>query len=105
MRIDDFLTDLEFKIDQLVTMDELKRVSAAEGGLDGRAGYVYCSDDYVIVRGETRPIEYYGGFEYVDKDCRHTYGDYVFYSADDDRVWGHIDRFKSNTADKEESNG
>ena len=96
MRIDDFLTDLEFKIDQLVTMDELKRVPASEGGLDDRAGYVYCSDDYVIVRGETRPIEYYGGFEYVDRRCVSTVGRYTFYKRGDSRVDEFLDRVAGN---------
>jgi hypothetical protein len=31
-------------------------------------------------------LDYYGGFEYIDSDYVKTYGEYVFYSADADRV-------------------
>ena len=32
----------------------------------------------------------------VDKNCRKEYGDYVFYSVNDDRVWRHVDTYYSN---------
>jgi hypothetical protein len=38
-------------------------------------------------------MQYYGGFEYVDKDYRYEMGDYVFYTVDDDRVGGHVDSY------------
>jgi hypothetical protein len=58
-------------------------------GLDPRAAYrLWVTIDAIIVkRSEDRTMQYYGGFEYVDKSHRQEIGDYVFYLSDgDDRV-------------------
>lgn len=69
-------------------------VVAALTTLDPRAisGTVYVGEDYIaVLRLNTRALDYYGGFEYVDKECRVEAGDYVFYSALDERVQSVLD--------------
>lgn len=63
-------------------------VTAEDLGLDRRAGYrLLVTEDYIIVYASNRGVlDYYGGFEYVDAGCVSQMGDYVFYSAEDDRV-------------------
>jgi hypothetical protein len=60
-------------------------------GLDRRAGYkFYLGDDFIAVsRSQDRGLQYYGGFEYVDKENRMEVGDIVLYSTLDERVLGH----------------
>ena len=38
-------------------------------------------------------LQYYGGMEYVDKDCRKEVGEYVFYFRESSRVADVIDRY------------
>lgn len=70
------------------TVASLPCVRAEDLGLDRRAAYtVWVDEDALIVRkNEDRTLQYYGGFEYVDKDARIECGDYVIYSNDDSRV-------------------
>lgn len=75
---------------------QMSEVQARELGLDPRAfwGYAYVDETAIVVNKEqARTLDYYGGFEYVDKDYRREVGDYVFYLAEDDRVREHIERF------------
>lgn len=64
-------------------------------GIDPRAAStLYVSYDAIAVpREQDRTLQYYGGFEYVDKEYRVEMGEYVFYLGEDDRVAGHIERF------------
>ena len=57
-------------------------------GLDPRAfsKFWYCYEGIFIYAGGRGRLDYYGGFEYIDSDYVKTYGEYVFYSADADRV-------------------
>lgn len=66
--------------------------TAEQLGLDGRAGRRLCvdRDSIIVAKRDDRSLQYYGGFEYCDKDYRHELGDYVVYTADDDRVQEHI---------------
>jgi len=58
----------------------MERVSADKLGLDIRAGRVYIDrDERVIVSDNARSLEYYGGFEYIDKECKTQIGDYTIY--------------------------
>ena len=62
---------------------------AEDVGLDPRAAYrLWVTIDAIIVpRFYDSGLQYYGGFEYVDKSHRQEIGDYVFYLGDeDDRV-------------------
>ena len=84
-------------VDSLVRdfMDKATEVTAEDLGLDRRAAYRLYITDYVIAvpKGDDRVLQYYGGFEYVDKEYRRELGDWVFYSAEDDRVASHLGRY------------
>lgn len=73
----------------------LDEVRSKDLGLDPRAGgRLYISEDVIVVsKHSDRSLQYYGGFEYVDQEYRSEVGDYVFYTADDDRVRNHIERY------------
>jgi hypothetical protein len=73
----------------------LDEVRAKDIGLDPRAGgRLYISEDVIVVsKHSDRSLQYYGGFEYVDQEYRSEIGDYVFYTADDDRVRNHIESY------------
>ena len=84
-------------VDSLVRdfMDKATEVTAEDLGLDRRAAYrLYVTDEVIAVpKGDDRVLQYYGGFEYVDKEYRRELGDWVFYSAEDNRVASHLDRY------------
>lgn len=75
-------------------LSDATETSAKTFGLDPRAGYqlwLTAEHDAIgVTKARDGQLQYYGGFEYVDKDCRFELGDYVFYSAEDSRVEGHI---------------
>ena len=88
--------------DQVVEIiDEMQEVDASRLGLDQRCGTLYISDkfydstnNFVAVRASMDgTLQYYGGFEYIDKECRIVIGDYVFYSAESDRVQDCFDNY------------
>lgn len=99
--------DLELEIQNILNeaITDSTPVKPEELGLDRRSAQnLWVCDEGIFVREiSDRSLQYYGGFEYVPKDLRHDYGDYIFYSAVDERVWEHIDRFMSNSADKTEN--
>lgn len=96
--------DLLDSVDRLVRdfMDKATAVTAEDLGLDRRAAYrIYVTDEVIAVpKCDDRVLQYYGGFEYVDKEYRRELGDWVFYSAEDDRVAEHLDRY--NEVEEEE---
>lgn len=104
MNIHEALAEIE-QITQNV-IDEMVAVNAEDLGLDPRSAYrkLYVSRDCIAVRKEEdRTLQYYGGFEYVEKDCRFEMGDYVFYTIEDDRVEGHVSEyFDSNDEENED---
>ena len=81
---------------------DMDRATAKELGLDPRSGYeLFVSRDAIVVdKYSDRTLQYYGGFEYVNKDFRTEVGDYVFYTVETNenedrvgRVGECIDRF------------
>ena len=99
------------KIDDLVKVfleEEATKVTAEEIGLDRRAAHrLFVTHNAIIVhKKHDASLQYYGGFEYVDKECRKEVGDYVFYTDDDDRVRRHLSYAKTgeyaNQDDEEE---
>lgn len=77
----------------------MERVSADKIGLDPRAGMVYVGEDCIAVDSNyVRALEYYGGFEYVEKCFRITVGDMTFYTDEDSRVSRCLERY-SESAD------
>lgn len=83
---------------------EMERVNPTTLGLDQRSAYrVWISDECIIVdAADDRSMQYYGGFEYVDKEYRVAIGDYVIYLADDGRVSGCIEQFNDPEEEDEE---
>jgi hypothetical protein len=70
------------------------KVNPEQLGLDQRCGKLFANADCIAVyKGNDRSLQYYGGFEYVDNEYRHEMGDYVFYSAEDNRVQGHLEQY------------
>jgi len=59
-------------------------------GLDRRAGYRFYVDSgyacIAIQKRDDKTLQYYGGFEYVDKEFRREVGNWVFYFDEDSRV-------------------
>ena len=75
---------------------QMTEVKAKQLGLDPRSfyGVAYADESAIVVsKDQDRSLQYYGGFEYVDKEYRREVGDYVFYLAEDDRVREHLDHF------------
>ena len=77
----------EVQVIMLTKMKKMKKVRAEEVGLDERAGTLRVDDDCVIVSlSDDGKLQYYGGFEYIDRECRTIMGDYVIYTKDGGRV-------------------
>ena len=69
----------------------MEKVPAVKLGLDNRSGSLFVSPECIAVyKANDRALQYYGVFEYVDTEYRHEMGEFVFYSAEDDRVQGHL---------------
>jgi hypothetical protein len=90
--VDDFLSGAE-------------EVLPEDLGLDRRAAYrLWVTDEVIAVtKNCDRSLQYYGGFEYVDKDYRKEIGEWVFYSAEDDRVARHLVRYNESHSALEEN--
>lgn len=91
----DFLYEINRKIENHI-QDHFELIYSGRDnvGLDSRCGPIYINQEYIAVdKFRAGTIEYYGGFEYVDKDHRQEMGDFVFYSRESSRVADHIDRF------------
>ena len=73
-------------------------------GLDPRVGVIYISKEAIATPVKYRGLlEYYGGFEYVDKGDIVTIGDYVIYlsSEEDSRVREHIERYYGDVSEED----
>lgn len=81
--------------------EECVYVSADALGLDVQAGMVYVSPagyvgDGFIACNSPGSLDYYGGFEYVDKDCITHVGGTKIYSGEDSRVAGCLEHYNEN---------
>ena len=43
---------------------------------------------------DDKSLQYYGGFEYVNKSSRQEYGNYVIYESSDSRVYDALECFR-----------
>jgi len=61
-------------------------VNPSQLGLDERSAlWIYISDEGIVVhKSDDGMLNYYGGFEYVDKKNRYELGVWVFYSRQDE---------------------
>lgn len=80
----DLLDEVQDQVERQV--QGMRRVSAVELGLDPRCGRAYVDEDCIVVEGDGRSINYYGGFEYIDECDVRRVGDYVIYLATANRV-------------------
>ncbi len=85
------LYDLDDSINATVEQfieENCKQGDRAQTGLDPRAfsKFWYCHEGIFIFDVSRRSLDYYGGFEYIDREYVKSYGEYVFYSAEANRV-------------------
>ena len=89
-----FVEQINCTVEQYIE-ENFHSVSAANCGLDPRAAYdlFVNSGALACYRHSVGRLDYYGGFEYIDKESRVEIGDYVFFfrDGDDDRVNRAID--------------
>ena len=104
------LVDIQDKVEELLKGCELVH-DLSKLGLDQRAAYsgIYVDledEEFVAVAaGSDRILQYYGGFEYIDKEYRHELGNYVFYMTENDgegRVNACFERLKMSKMTPEE---
>jgi hypothetical protein len=82
----DVVEDAEAQVAQWLDKNA-ERVSADKLGLDERCGTLWVCDEAVVCDSYNKGrLEYYGGFEYVDKEQVKAVGSYTIYYADDERV-------------------
>ena len=73
---------------------DFAKVHATVVGLSREIGYIFISDDAIAVSKQNlNNFEYYGGFQYVNKNHRIEVVDYVFFDSNSDRVQGVIDAY------------
>jgi hypothetical protein len=96
-----YLGDIIERVNELAEelIEDAKLLSAEQFGLDDRCGNLYMGEDFIAVPlHRDRTLQYYGGFEYVDHSSRQVIGEFVFYSTDDDRVEGAMDKAREEHA-------
>ena len=93
MHAEDLIEEVNNTVRKYV--DNAVRVEAETLGLDGRICGLYVAEGAIIVsKNNDSTLQYYGGFEYVDKEARTELGKYVFYNAEDGRVAECIARYE-----------
>lgn len=95
--IEDLIASIREKLGPRVTADKL--------GLDIRAGYscdIHVLSDGIAVYGTNRNMEYYGGFEYVDREFVTRLGELTIYSNYDSRVERCINTYNGVECEEEE---
>jgi hypothetical protein len=98
MNLHEVIEDINNITNKLI--NTMTQSRAEDLGLDPRSCYgtIYTSDEGIAVKMHyDSNLQYYGGFEYVDEDSRYELGDYVFYSADSNRVRQCIERLTEKT--------
>jgi len=88
MRDFNSMLDLVDEVQDMVErqVQGMRRVGAHELGLDPRCGRAYVDEDCIVVEGDGRSFNYYGGFEYIDAEDIRKVGDYTIYLSTADRV-------------------
>ena len=84
VKIADIIEEAEMRIYEAIAT--APHVRADEVGLDFRAGFLYVTEEAIIVEGYPWPIQYYGGFEYVNEADTETIGVFTIYFNNDERV-------------------
>jgi hypothetical protein len=93
MHIADLIKEANYNIERLIN-ETYTQVHASDVGLDQRCGFMYISEDSVVVSDATsRSLNYYGGFEYISSEFVDRIGNWVIYQSGTGRVDEVIDRF------------
>jgi len=101
--------ELEQKIEELLEeymeSSGAVRVSAKDVGLDSRCGFVWISTDeeWIAVEGNTRSIDYYGGFEYIDNQAKKTIAQYTFYEGECERIESCLEFYRAHKEERQEA--
>jgi hypothetical protein len=71
-------------------IDGMEEVLPQDLGLDRRCGYrLYINKEAIAVPApQDGSLQYYGGFQYIDKAYRTELGDWVIYTIDDQTHYG-----------------
>ena len=82
-------------------------VTCEQLGLDPRAHYgeIWVSEDgsELIFKSPSGLLDYYGGFEYVDKSAKKVFGNYVIYDRwSDERIDEHMSNLDGTNVEEEE---
>jgi hypothetical protein len=87
----------------LADEDQFTFIRPEDCGLDNRTAYnVWIGDEGIVIRkSDLRTANYYGGFEYVDKEDIVAVGDYILYTINSDRIECHVDNWKCSLVDDE----
>lgn len=102
--ITEIIEEFEQQIKDYVS--KLPEVQSSQLGLDKRCGLIFVdeeSDALIVQCRNDRMLQYYGGFEYVNPECRMTVGSYVIYFGDDGRVRDALDMYTTNTTEINEN--
>lgn len=93
MTFEDILEEANSQVREF--KEQLTEVKPEEIGLDRRAGRLLWIDENGILvhQSNDNVLQYYGGFEYVDKELRLVLGEWVYYSAEDNRVRRHLEQY------------
>lgn len=83
-------------------LKEVKLADSKECGLDERCPSLWVSENAVVCRGDTKRLEYYGGFEYVTPEAKIGLGNYTVYLADRDET-GRVYEVINSVFDREEN--
>lgn len=87
MNVDDLIEDINYRVD-LWVHNNLRQISPDDIGLDNRSAYkLHIGESCIAIPTSNRSsLDYYGGFEYIDKDYVRVLGDWTFYMSGDNRV-------------------
>jgi hypothetical protein len=104
MTIDILMDEVSNRVERFINREMEQVYASRDIGLDPRCGSIYINEDCIAVdKCRQGTLEYYGGFEYVNKDYRYEMGGYVFYLALDSRVAEHIESFYMPDEDEDEA--
>lgn len=100
-----FFDTLKREANQLAEeyISDMNDVNPEDLGLDRRAGYnMWVADDMIACDSASIGVlDYYGGFEYIEREFRFQLGDYYFFSAYSDRVQDCIDYYQEQLNEKD----
>lgn len=102
---DELVETVNRTVTEFLSGNDIRRVRPTELGLDDRSSWhdLAVTHDFIAVPADAnRTMQYYGGFEYVDSEHVTQLGEWVFYSAESERVREHLSRVFPELATEED---